>query len=159
MARKLVRSHLRLESPQSAVDESHFRQWILHETIRRTIFVVNVINTLSCRMGKQDAYFYEALDDNLISSLPLPAPDSLWKANDLREWSRAKQKFGGKEHGVASKDILHWLQAQAADKGVSSNSFNENGTFEAPASLGPEKSLNFEELPEFTKLILATLKA
>jgi hypothetical protein len=160
MARKLVRSHLKPDLLLAAYDESDFRQWSLYETIRRTTFLVNMINTLSCRMRKQDAYFYEALDDELISRLPLPAPESLWKADNLWDWSRAKQRFGGDEKGVASKDVLHWLRTQAADSAVSSNNSNQSGSSSASTTGdGLENGLDFEKLPEFTKLILATLEA
>ena len=56
------------------------------ETLRRTLFLVHVINLVSARLQKQNPYFYEALDDDLILDMPLPAPAPLWEATREGQW-------------------------------------------------------------------------
>lgn len=51
-----------------------WEQWQLAETLRRTIHLVNVVNTLACYTAKATAQFYEPLDDELILDIAIPAP-------------------------------------------------------------------------------------
>jgi hypothetical protein len=79
MTRKLYQDHSALFSYNYA-DSGDWETWQLAETLRRTAHLVNVINKLSCYAPKATPQFYEALDDEVILDLPLPAPDVLWTA-------------------------------------------------------------------------------
>lgn len=63
-----------------------WRQWSFTETLRRTIFLAHAINVLSARLAKQDPFFYEALDGDLVLDMPLPAPAALWDAATEGQW-------------------------------------------------------------------------
>lgn len=67
--------------------------WVVQETLRRTIFLVNIVNTLSRRFHPQNLSYYEALDEDLILNSTLPAPDPMWKATTSNEWEAAKRKL------------------------------------------------------------------
>ena len=67
----------------------NWRQWIQLETRRRTAYLVYHLDTVS------------ALESNIscilspceIAQVPLPAPDSLWKAETAEEWLVAVKKY------------------------------------------------------------------
>ncbi|RSL73578.1 hypothetical protein CEP53_000662 [Fusarium sp. AF-6] len=87
MTRHLARLH---KQSTSLCEPTWWESWALGETIRRTILLVNTINCLSCRVGRQDLYLYEPLDENLVSNLPLPALTTLWGAKSATEWETRK---------------------------------------------------------------------
>lgn len=90
-ARQMTRHLARLHQQSTGLSEqTWWEPWALGETIRRTILLVNTINCLSCRVGRQDPYLYEPLDENLVSNLPLPAPTALWRAKSVTEWETQK---------------------------------------------------------------------
>lgn len=66
-----------------SLDEEIFGspQWILAETVRRTVFVVHAINVLSARVRRQHTFFYEPLDDDLVLDMPLPVPEEFWRVH------------------------------------------------------------------------------
>lgn len=83
MTQKLAEKHLDALVPTNEDQQiPNWQDWVLAETIRRTVFVVNIINVLSLRMGHQNIFFYKPLDDDLVSDMPLPAPDSWWRAQN-----------------------------------------------------------------------------
>lgn len=41
---------------------------------------------LSARLHKQDPFFYEALDGDLVLDMPLPTPAVLWEATSEAQW-------------------------------------------------------------------------
>ena len=67
--------------------------WVVDETLRRTFYLVNIVNTLSRRFNPQNLSYYEGLDEDLILNSTLPAPDQMWKATTSEEWEAAKRKF------------------------------------------------------------------
>jgi len=97
MARALTTSHLpHILSPAAipppTTAESSWRRWIIAETVRRTFFLVHAINTFSCRAGTQDPFFFESLDDDVLTNIPLPAPEKVWKADTAVEWAEALER-------------------------------------------------------------------
>ena len=93
MIRKFAQRHR-----QDLVDDSanstpfDWTRWTFVETLRRTIFFVQIINVVSTRLQKQDPFFYEALDDDLILEMPLPAAAPLWEANQEQQWLSVRSK-------------------------------------------------------------------
>lgn len=71
-----------------------WQTWIVEETLRRILFLANIVNTLARRRHPENPSYYEALDEELIFSMPLPAPDIMWKASTAEEWEVAKTKVG-----------------------------------------------------------------
>lgn len=77
-----------LENPADFV-QSGWKHWTFIETLRRTVFLIHVINVTSARLAKQDRFFYEGVDDNLVLDMSLPAASPLWEASGEQEWHSA----------------------------------------------------------------------
>lgn len=92
MARRLCQEN-RCSVPAKE-ETMDWQTWIVEETLRRILFLVNIVNTLSRRRHPENPSYYEALDEELIFSMPLPAPDIMWKASTAEEWEEAKTKAG-----------------------------------------------------------------
>lgn len=73
--------------------EKSWVQWAVAETIRRTVFLANMINFISNwnhETGKQSPY-YDPINDELILSLPLPCSQRLWNARSEEAWQMVVQ--------------------------------------------------------------------
>lgn len=143
MARKLASSvNLSLNPSTSLLDiQSAWQQWYLTETIRRTIFLANAINTLSCRTSKQNPHFYEPLDDMLLTELPLPALDALWKACTALEWAKEAQNLTVRHSPMVTESLFD-------------SNFNQQHEHH------DQLALTDDEMPsDFTNFVLATLKS
>ncbi|KAK3372251.1 hypothetical protein B0H63DRAFT_290773 [Podospora didyma] len=87
MTRKLIQKYRhRLLTHGIDLEKFVWYDWIFTETLRRTMFLVHVINAVSARTAKQNSYFYEPLDDELVLDMPLPAPEALWKTSSQEGW-------------------------------------------------------------------------
>lgn len=153
MIRKLAHRHLQNNGTIDRITD--WRMWIMQETIRRTLFLGNVINNLSYRMGKQNSYYFEPLDDNLILKMPLPAPSRLWKASSKEEWLAVKENLTAQESAWEAMTLEEVLKQYTADPESNSLSL---GREDISAAQGPAE-FRLEALDEFTRLILATAKA
>ncbi|RSL55911.1 hypothetical protein CEP54_009126 [Fusarium duplospermum] len=135
MTRHLARLH---KHANNLSEQNLWEPWALGETIRRTILLVNTINCLSCRVGRQDPYLYEPLDDNLVSNLPLPAPTALWRAKSVTEWETRKFLMADPDLAVSQitlgETLASLLQASRAN------------------------SLSWDGLDQYTRLVLGTLR-
>lgn len=145
MTRRLIKQYLQSATGEDS-EEVNWRKWIINETIRRTVFLVNAINTLSCRIQKQDPYYFESLDDNLVLNMALPAPEAVWKASTAEEWMIAKSQL--KQEELARSR----LTVQQVVEQVSQN----GGGLSRPGADG-FSSVQYGQLDEFTRLVLATL--
>ena len=160
MARRLVASYmpqLRSSYDTSDFSEPVWEKWIATETVRRTFFLIHIINVVACRMEKQSAYFYEELDDNLVMNLPLPASEKIWKANSASEWKSAlKEELQG-----------GWQANRTAAMDLSGNGWKESGVNggewdlrgDGMLSDGRAAGRNFQEIHlanshEFTRLLM-----
>jgi hypothetical protein len=72
---------------------SGWRQWAFIETLRRTISIIHIVNVVSARLKKQNPFFYEPLDDDLLLDMPLPASTHLWDAVSEGQWLLARSKL------------------------------------------------------------------
>jgi hypothetical protein len=149
MTRLLIRQYLQDLSPSEPEvnPEMAWRKWIVNETIRRTVFLVNAINTLSCRVQKQGANFFEALDDDLVRNMALPASDQLWKASSAEEWLAVRDRLGPNETAggkmTVQQAIDHFFgPIQQGDAGRMSMAYAQ-----------------FAQLDSFTQLVVATAQA
>ncbi|KAL3464805.1 hypothetical protein BJX64DRAFT_78487 [Aspergillus heterothallicus] len=71
--------------------ELNWERWKFTESMRRNIFFAHIINVLGSSAGNLNGTYFEPLDDDVVLSLPLPAPDCMWRACSLREWLEARQ--------------------------------------------------------------------
>jgi hypothetical protein len=142
MTRRLAKQYLQASTVEDG-EESNWRKWLMDETIRRTVFLVNAINTLSCRVQKQDPNYFEPLDDNLVHNLTLPAPESVWKASSAEEWMFAKSKLLSDDL-ARTKVTIRQAVDQIRDSG-------------RPGERGSRASqVRFDMFDDFTKLVIAT---
>ena len=147
MTRYLARTHFSQKPPD---EEPTWEAWSMNETIRRTIFLVNAINCLSSRVGRQTPFFYEPLDNDLLLSLAPPAPACLWKAKSASEWEN--------EHILLSKADLRILETTSGEllDATMSGHATDTHQIEGTAQIGDR--LPFDELEQFTRLVLVTLR-
>jgi hypothetical protein len=121
--------------------------------------------------------------------MPLPAPDSLWKAKSADEWALAKRTLAAeKAWQVSARDLLDWFQNGYDDR-MSHDDYDEEDNIDTTEDHTEEDdeyerrqrkaryrndlgrnnptlkkadtaaSIEFGELPQFTRLILITLRA
>ncbi|KAJ5787133.1 hypothetical protein N7457_002123 [Penicillium paradoxum] len=76
-------------------DENDWGQWKFMESFRRNFFFVHIINVLESKLGKLDGYYFEPLGDSLILSIPLPAPERMWRSCSSEEWFFARAQTLG----------------------------------------------------------------
>lgn len=146
MTRRLIQEYVRSNITGDS-EEVNWRKWIVNETIRRTLFLANTINTLSCKTQRQDAYYFEPLDDNLIRNMTLPAPDSLWNASSREEWLLAKAQLNT-NNGPRSRPTVQQVLTRLSSDG-------QGGA----GSSGGVWGISFDEFDEFTKLIISTIRS
>ncbi|KAF5553467.1 hypothetical protein FMEXI_2384 [Fusarium mexicanum] len=142
MTRRLAKQYLQTSAVEDG-EESNWRKWLMDETIRRTVFLVNAINTLSCRVQKQDPNYFEPLDNALIHNLTLPAPEAIWKASSAEEWTLAKSQLPANDFTRTKVTVR-----QAVDQIKSIGRSGDRGTHISP--------LRFDMFDDFTKLVIAT---
>ncbi|RMJ19255.1 hypothetical protein CDV36_001106 [Fusarium kuroshium] len=136
---KMTRHLAHLHKQSSNISEqTWWESWALGETIRRTILLVNSINCLSCRVGRQDPYLYEPLDDNLVSNQPLPAPTALWRAKSATEWETQKLLM--------------------ADPGFGTSQMTLGETLASLSQASRANRLSWDGLDQYTRLVLDTLR-
>lgn len=107
MSRRLCRKYAGiLRSDPRGVGIS-YQDWVLAETLRRTLFLVSLVNDVACRTRALNPIYYEALEPDLILDLPLPCPDEIWTACTQQEW-RAALAANPLQRGrpVTMKDML-----------------------------------------------------
>ena len=152
MTRRLIKQYLQSPTGEEG-EEVDWRKWLMNETIRRTVFLVNAINTLSCRIQKQNPYYFEPLDDNLVRNLTLPAPDSVWKASSAEEWMAAKAQLGQDDVARSRLTIR-----QAIDQISEGSDFNDRQYPGRTQNFGNGAYiLQFDNLDDFTRLVIATV--
>lgn len=77
--------------------EADWLQWLVAETVRRTIFLVNIINLLAGCENTATTHYFEPLDDNLILDMAPPAPNALWEARTAESWRATREKLAREE--------------------------------------------------------------
>lgn len=104
MARIFRKNHSRELSSGGA---ANWASWLVAETVRRTLFMVNIINILtgSDENGRA-SYYYEPLDDDYIFSMPLPAPNDVWGARSATEWRDARERSGWSDELADTLDSI-----------------------------------------------------
>ncbi|VUC34853.1 unnamed protein product [Clonostachys rosea] len=85
--------------------QESWESWALSETIRRTILLVNSINALSCRVGRQDPRLFESLGDEVVLHLPLPAAIDLWRAKTAGEWNSKRLEINAEVYAREKTEI------------------------------------------------------
>lgn len=99
MTRRLCQKHMNCVTlkDNNAID---WHAWALAETLRRTTFLVNMVNELSYHAKALELVYYEPLNPSLVLDMPLPAPDSMWHALNENDWADARDATGWTGPGV-----------------------------------------------------------
>ncbi|KAH7303892.1 hypothetical protein BKA65DRAFT_521566 [Rhexocercosporidium sp. MPI-PUGE-AT-0058] len=123
-----------------SANQENWKEWCEAETLRRTLLVVHVSNLLGICFETHNKFFYEPLDDALIDSLWIPAPDIVWEAINEQEWKKAKKTAG---YSTCDRPTVSALleQYHSGDDGV---------YFDGAVQ-------RFEDLPELTRLVLSCI--
>ncbi|PNY24589.1 Uncharacterized protein TCAP_05471 [Tolypocladium capitatum] len=155
MTRHLIQQHIQHLQPTAGEEseEVNWKKWIINETIRRTFFLVNTINTLSCRIQKQDPYYFEPLDDKLIGNMSLPAPEVLWKASSAVEWMAAKAQLTPEVTARSRLTLLQVIEQLSAD----SDDGDDQSTGNPQQLSNGTCRVQYGQLDEFTRLVIATV--
>jgi hypothetical protein len=75
MTRRLCQEHIEGLSLKDN-HAIHWQRWTMAETLRRTTYLVNMVNELSYHTNALKSVYHESLDDPLLLNMPLPAPES-----------------------------------------------------------------------------------
>ncbi|KAJ5156849.1 hypothetical protein N7492_009652 [Penicillium capsulatum] len=94
MTRSFIQSHLDLPGSdlmRTSPPVQSWEQWSVAETARRTVFLANLLHFLSSHdlESGQCSPYYEPLQHELISKMPLPCNHALWTARTEQEWRLA----------------------------------------------------------------------
>jgi hypothetical protein len=65
-----------------------WQSWVTAETVRRTIFLANMINFFANRDfdKREQSIYYQELDRDLILNMALPCSQALWNATSEEQW-------------------------------------------------------------------------
>jgi len=148
MTRKLIRQYLQTASGEN-VEEVDWRKWIMNATIRRTVFLVNTINTLSCRIQKQDPNYFEPLDEHLVLNMCIPAPQSVWQASSAEEWMAAKAQLGADDVArskLTVAQVVNHLKNDSFSGDIDTTGYSQR----------TGRLVQYGQLDEFTRLVVFT---
>ena len=123
MTRRLCQEHgeALLSKDNNALD---WQRWTMSETLRRTTFLVDMVNELSYHTNALNPVYYESLQKSLVLDMPLPAPDSMWHARNEHEWTAARDATGWSGAGVLTLRDLD-LGPQAGVPSANRSSLND----------------------------------
>ncbi|KAL8887732.1 MAG: hypothetical protein Q9215_004734 [Flavoplaca cf. flavocitrina] len=101
MTRRLCQEHMERISLKDTTTVDWYT-WTIAESLRRTTFLVNMVNELSYHTNALNPAYYEPLDPSLVLDLPLPAPETMWRALNEREWAVARDDSSWAGAGVCT---------------------------------------------------------
>ena len=99
MTRRLCQEHIEKVSSKDNTNIS-WHCWTMAETLRRTTFLVDMVNELSYRTDALNHVYFESLHETLLLEMPLPAPDSMWRALNEDDWATARDATGWTGAGI-----------------------------------------------------------
>lgn len=108
MARQIYKQHLEIEDNFQLVHDG-FQKWAINETLRRTYFLVHIINVLSYHKGPQNSFYFEPLDDETTLNLAIPSSEAIWRATSAVEWA-ARIKDHSSERKYTVQDVIKRLE-------------------------------------------------
>lgn len=116
MTRRLCQEHFERASLKDDT-ASEWHSWTIAETLRRTSFLVSMVNELSYHINSINRVYYESLHESLVMDMPLPAPDSMWRALNEVEWRAARDSTGWTGNGVMTlRSAMDKLDAAAGSE-------------------------------------------
>ena len=116
MTRRLCQEHFEGASLKDDT-ASEWQSWTIAETLRRTSFLVSMVNELSYHIKSINRVYYESLHESLVMDMPLPAPDSMWRALNEDEWRAARDSTGWIGNDVMTlRSALDKLDAAAGSE-------------------------------------------
>ena len=125
------------------INNGDWNTWIVHESIRRTLFLLYTVHELLHVAETLDHAYFEPLfskgEEGIYESIALPSTEDAWLAESEDDWHH----------------VMH-LQQQQQQKSLSSQVY-KLGTTERRVSGGDEAWMlaEFPRLPELMRLILS----
>lgn len=94
------------------------------ESLRRTSFLVNIVNVLAARVRKLHEDYYEPLNDEFVLDMRMPAPEPVWKACNAEQWVKAVDEAKHRLWEDRDKELTlrELLAAEDASGGVNEKS-------------------------------------
>ena len=86
MSRRLCQKHAGILRTEPRGAGMNWKDWVLAETLRRTLFLVSLVNDLACRIRALNPIYYEELEPDLLLNLPSPSSDEIWTACTQDSW-------------------------------------------------------------------------
>ncbi|KAL8698652.1 MAG: hypothetical protein Q9201_006450 [Fulgogasparrea decipioides] len=103
--------------------------WTMAETLRRTTFLVNMVNELSYHTNALNPAYYESLHPSLVLDMPLPAPETMWRALNENEWAAARDDSGWSGVGVLTlRDFT--VRLESGDSSADGSSRSQRGRYD-----------------------------
>lgn len=83
-------------------EEKIWRQWAEYEGRRRTAYLIFLLDTVA----SLDAGLPALIELSELQHLPLPAPDTIWRASSAENFSSALKSYKGLTLGAALEELL-----------------------------------------------------
>lgn len=125
------------EHKSLSIDQEDWKKWCEAESLRRTVLLVHVSNFLGICFERRNDFFYEPLEDGLVDSLWVPAPDMMWQATNEQEWGKAREYVGYSSENQPTMSALV-KQFQYGDRVFLHGAMQ-----------------SFDDMPELTRLVLS----
>jgi hypothetical protein len=122
-------------------DESNWDRWKFMESLRRNFFFVHMINILESKVRKLNESYFEPLGDQMILKIPLPAPESMWRACSSEEWLLARARA---------------LGCSSSDGSPGYNGYRGLRTLEEVLQAMNEGQVDIESLLPLVRMVLAS---
>ncbi|KAJ5716731.1 hypothetical protein N7493_008642 [Penicillium malachiteum] len=88
---KMTRCLCRVHKEALEGNDTSWSEWKFIESLRRNVFFVHIVNILAAKARSLHYDYFEPLDDDMILKMPLPAPESVWRACSEDEWRVARE--------------------------------------------------------------------
>lgn len=126
--------------------------WLVHESLRRTVFLIFVIHHLLGVAGILDpAYFEPLFHQDLFDTIQLPCEESLWLAETEEEWHSVRRNLRQAPHRRdGPRSLGRAISLTESQRNVSegaTDTVNKNDEYGDAAFL--------ERLPEVNRLIIS----
>lgn len=99
--------------PNCTDEEKVWRQWCDYEGRRRTAFLIFLMDTVA----SLDAGLPALVELEELEHLPLPSPDTIWRASNAEAFRTALASYDGPTFGEAMKDLLRTDDSEASETG------------------------------------------
>jgi hypothetical protein len=128
--------------------------WTVNESLRRTIFLLEIIHQLlGATKILEPAYFEPLFPQEVFEHIRLPSNDELWTAGNEEEWLEARQR-GEDQEGTKLGEAIRRINDLSSRENRAGEPAMSGGDMENDTGIRHERG-SMEHLPELTKLIVS----